>query len=181
MDRAAADQIDDRVSGFLQLQCVAQFVGEFRTVLGHREGTLVAQEVGRVQEGDMQDMAFDPFAAVQQPAQRRSGVGHGTAQKRLERMAGAHLVGHGTDAADAGGDIGHLGDRPASQQGLEKSRRLEDAQLHVVDPAVAEVDRQSPFALDAGHGRDADGSCALTGTEPSVPALVIRRLQLGST
>ena len=78
-------------------------------------------------------------------------------------MAGAHLVGHRADAADAGGDVGHLGDGTAPQERLEEPRRFEDAQLHVVHPAIAQADGQRSLPLDARHGRDADGPRRRTG------------------
>ena len=65
-------------------------------------------------------------------------------------MAGAHLVGHGADAADARGDVGHLADLASAQQGLEEPGRFEDIQFHVLDPVSVELDvkRPSPSTRD---------------------------------
>ena len=43
------------------------YVGQPAVIPGHRDAALVAQEVGRVQEVDVERVALDPFAAVEQP------------------------------------------------------------------------------------------------------------------
>ena len=52
------------------------------------------------------------------------------AQGLFQGVAGAHLVGHRTDAADAGGDVGDFLEVAAAQEGLEEPRRLVDLQPH---------------------------------------------------
>ena len=73
MDRATAEQLQDFVADLLQLQTLAHDVA---MVLRHLDRALVAEEVGRVQHVDVQRVALDPLAAIQQPAQlaHRSGV-----------------------------------------------------------------------------------------------------------
>ena len=58
------------------------------------------------------------------------------------------------------GDVGHFFQRPAAQQRLEQSRRLENRESHVLHADRRGCERQAAFALDAGQGFDAD-SCAL--------------------
>ena len=72
MDLAAAEQVHDLVPGLLQAQSALDLRG---MVLGHADGVLIAEEVGRVQQVNVQRMALDPFAAVQQPPQRPNGPG----------------------------------------------------------------------------------------------------------
>ena len=74
----------------------------------------------------------------------------------LHGRTGAHLVGHRTDPADAGGDVRRLGEVPAHQQRLEVPGRLEDLEGHVGHRAVAHLDPQRPLALDPSQPFDAD-------------------------
>ena len=100
---------------------------------------------------DVQRVALDPLAAVEEPAQHADRLGHLDAAEVLHRVDGAHLVRDGADAADAGGDVGRLAERAAAQERLEEPRRLEDPELDVLDPAVAEADGHRALALDAGE------------------------------
>ena len=47
-------------------------------------------------------------------------------------------------------------DATAAQESLEEPRRFEDAQLHVVHPAIAQADGQCSLPLDPGQGRNPD-------------------------
>ena len=79
---------------------------------------------------------------------------------RSMRVDRAHLVRDRTDAADARRDVGHLREVPAAQEGLEQPRRLEDLQLHILDPVALQLDLQAAFALHAGQEVDLDaGGC----------------------
>ena len=73
MDRTATHQINDRVAGFFQLKSVTQPAGELRPVAGHGKRTFIAQKIGCVQKRDMEHVAFDPFAAIKQPAECSQG------------------------------------------------------------------------------------------------------------
>ena len=53
-------------------------------------------------------------------------------------MARTHLVGDGADPADAGRDVGDLGDGTTPQERLEKPWGLEDAELDVIHPPIAQ-------------------------------------------
>jgi hypothetical protein len=64
MDRATADQVHDLVSDLLELES-SLHLG--RVVAGHVDHAFVAEEVRRVQQVDVQRVALDPLAAVQQP------------------------------------------------------------------------------------------------------------------
>ena len=43
-------------------------------VARHLDGAVVAEEIRRVQHVDVQRVALDPFAAIEQPAQRRAAA-----------------------------------------------------------------------------------------------------------
>jgi hypothetical protein len=153
MDLAAAHDRHHLVARLFQRQPVRDELG---VVAGHRRRALVAEEVGCVQEEDVQRMALDPLAAVEQPPQRADALVDGDAERVLHRVAGAHLVRDRADAADAGGDVGRLQVGAPAQEGLEEPRRLVDSQLDLLHCAVADDDAHRPLSLDAREevGRD---------------------------
>ena len=68
MDLAAADDAHQLVAGLLQLRAPRSTISG--CVAGELDRARVAEEVGRVQHVDVQRVALDPLAAVEQPAQR---------------------------------------------------------------------------------------------------------------
>ncbi len=153
MDRAAAEQFQDLVADLLQLQALAH---DIAMVLRHLDRALVAEEVRRMQHVDVQRVALDPLAAIQQPAQLPHRLAHRDAERVLHRVHRAHLVGDRADAADACGDVGRLGVGAAAQESLEEARRLEDAQFDVAHGAAIEGDAHAALALHAGEVVDID-------------------------
>ena len=149
VDGASTDEGHEGVAGFLQPQSTFD---DGAVVGGHLDRPGVAQEVRCVQQVDVQRVALDPLAAVQQPAQQPQLLRNRYAAGVLDRQARAHLVGDGADPADAGGDVRGFRPRPAAQERLEEPRWLEDAQLHVGDAAVLDDDVHAAFALDPGQG-----------------------------
>ena len=125
-------------------------------LLGNRNDALHVHEVGQVQHEHVQDVRFDPFAAVQQPAQRAKRLAHGYAERLFQRVAGAHLIRDRTDTADPGGDVGHFGVVPSAEKCLVEPRRLKDLQLHFGDSLSFGPNQQAPFSLDAGQVLDLD-------------------------
>jgi hypothetical protein len=146
-------KLEDRVAGLLQLQPLAHHIG---VVLGHVDRALVAEEVRRVQHIDVQRVAFDPFAAIEQPTQFAHLRRHADTERILHRVHSAHLVGDRTDAADARGDVGRFHEGTAAQECLEEARRFEDAQLHVAHSAVLEGDLDAPLAFHTRQVVDVD-------------------------
>ena len=126
MDLAPAEQPHDLVADLLQLQPAPHDIG---VVVRHLDGAGIAEEIRRMQHVDVQHVALDPFAAIQQPAQLADRLRNRDAERVLHRVHGAHLVGDGADAANARGDVRCLGEGTPAQEGLEEARRLEDAQL----------------------------------------------------
>src|SRR5262249_12890793 len=124
----------------------------------HGDAAVVSEKIWRVQKVNVQRMAFDPFAAVEQPPQL-SNLGRDVDTERgFERVDGGHLVGHRTDAANPCRDVGDFFERAAPQQGFEKPRRLVNIELHVFDRPVVQPDVQRPLAFDATQGFDANRS-----------------------
>jgi len=143
----AADRRDEAVAHLLERE---RLLDDLAVVTRHLDHAAVAEEVGRVQHVDVERVALDPFAAIDQPPQvaDRALVDRHPACV-LHRPYGAHLIGDRADAADSRGDVGGLGERAAAKQRLEEARRLVDAQLDVDDLAPVELDVHRALALDA--------------------------------
>ena len=110
-----------------------------------------------MQHVDVQAVALDPLAAVEQPPQvaDRALVDRDAAGV-LHRPHRAHLVGDRADAADPRGDVGRLGERAAAQERLEEARRLVDPQLDLAHLVAVELDVHRALALDAREVVGAD-------------------------
>ena len=111
-----------------------------------------------MQHVDMEDMALDPFAAVDQSAQGADWSFNPNTTSVLHRMTRAHLVGDRADTADARGDIWRLREFSTSQERLEKTGRLEDLQFHVDHLAVLDAHKHRALALDPGQVVNFDGA-----------------------
>ena len=168
MDRPAADQFHDRVPGLLQLQ-PSLHQRRASAIPREVERAGIAEEVGRVQQVDVQRVAFDPLSAVEQPAKIGDRVGDLDPAGRLDRQARAHLVRHRADPADARGDVGRLGVPPAAQQRLEEPGRLVDLQPHVLDGAVAHPHVHRALALDPGQRADRKRAVGLVTHPATLP------------
>ena len=153
VDLAAADERHDLVPHLLQGEALGD---ELRVVLGHVDRALVPEEVGGVEHRDVQHVALDPLAAVEEAAQLAEGASHRHATGRFHRVDRAHLVGDGADAADAGRDVGRLGEFPAPQEGLEEARRLVDVEARLDDLVALDLDVEATFPLDPGQRADGD-------------------------
>jgi hypothetical protein len=152
MDRPAADQLHDRVAGLLQRQpSFDQVAAVFRE--GERTG--VAEEVGGVQQLDVQCVTLDPLSAVEQPTEIGDRSGDLDPAGCLDGQARAHLVGHRADPADARGDVRRFGVLPPAQERLEEPRRLVDLLPHVLDGTPAHPDVHRAFTLDRASARTA--------------------------
>ncbi len=66
MDLAPAEQRHDLVAGLLEREPAAHHVA---VVARHVDGAVIAEEIRRMQHIDVQRVALDPFAAIEQPAQ----------------------------------------------------------------------------------------------------------------
>ena len=129
MDFAPAEKAHQIVSRFLQGKAVTNSIA---VIARHRDRVFVAKKIRRMQHYNMQRVAFDPFAAIDQAPQRPELPANLDAEGIFDRMDGAHLIGDRADAADAGHDIRGFEIAPAAQECLEKARRLENAEARLL-------------------------------------------------
>ena len=145
MDLAAADERHQLVAGLLQRQSAFD---RMRCVACQLDGPRIAEEVRCVEHVDVERVALDPLAAVEQSAQVADRLGHLDAAQVLERVDRARLVRDRTDAADPRRDVRRLGRAAAAEEGFEEAGRLEDPKLDVLDPVAFEPHGHRTFALD---------------------------------
>lgn len=79
----------------------------------------------------------------------------GDAESALQGVDGAHLVGDGADATDAGGDV-DLPEVAADEEGFKKPWQLRDFEFEVEDAAATGFEEEGAFALDASQDGDLD-------------------------
>ena len=111
-----------------------------------------------MQHHDVQGVALDPLAAIEKSAQgvdRRIDL---DAERVLDRMYAAHLIGNRTNPADASDDVEHLTKAATAQQCLEEPWRLEDAQSNRIDRPVTDMQFERAFPFDACDVVDLDRS-----------------------
>ena len=155
VDRPPADDFENAVADLLQAEPA---LDDGPMVAGERDGTVVAEEVRRMQHVDVQGVALDPLAAVQQTAKVGQLAADGDAAGVLDGEAGAHLISDRADATDTRRDVRRLGVGAALQECLEEARRLVDVQLHRRERTVDDRHVQGTLALDAGEGMDVEAS-----------------------
>ena len=109
---------------------------------------------------DVESVALDPFAPVEELPQRPNLRVDFDFEQVLEGHRSAHLVGDGADAAYSGDDVDDFVGRPAHDQLLEVARRLEDRQARLADLAVRDAQPESAFTLDARDPNDFEGVLA---------------------
>ena len=105
MNFAAAEKCDDRIADLLESEAPPHDIG---VVAGHLDCARIAEEIRRVQHVDVQRVALDPFAAIEEPSQLAKRSVDVDAERVLHRVDRAHLIGDRTDAADARRDIRRL-------------------------------------------------------------------------
>ncbi len=153
VDLAPAQQRHDLIADLLELQAAAHRVAMIAREI---DGALIAEEIRRMQHIDVEHVALDPFAAIEQAPQVAQRAVHADAEGVLHGVDRAHLVGDRANAADAGGDVRRLGEGAAAQERLEEARRLEDGELGAAHLAVTHDDLERSFALDAREIIDLD-------------------------
>ncbi len=123
-------------------------------IAGHADRTVVAQEVRGVEHVDMEGVALDPLARVEQPAKGPHLRLHRHPEEILEGVRGTELVGDGADPADASDDVEDLVGGPPHDELLEVAGCLEDREARLADLAVGDAQLERPLALDAGDPLD---------------------------
>ena len=160
MDRAAADQFEQFVADLLQFQPALHRRAVERDQI---DDAVDAEEVGGVEHVDVERVALDPLAAVEQPPQFGDVAGDLDPTCLLDRPARRHLVRDRADAADARRDVGRFGVAPSPEEPLVEARWLVDPQLDVDQAAVDDLDVHRTLALDAGQrvGAQPAGTCPM--------------------
>src|SRR6516164_2356017 len=153
MDLAPAKQAQEVVAGLLERQ---RALHRFAMIARHRNRVRIAEEVWRMQHHNVQRMALDPFATIEQAAQRADRFVHLDAKCILDGMHAAHLICDRADPADASDDIEHLAEAASAQQRLEEAWRLEDAEANPVDCAVAYMKFERALPFDTRNVVDPD-------------------------
>ena len=153
VDRPPADHLHDLVADLLQPQDVRD---ELAVTVRELQSGAGAEEVGRVEEPDVQDVALDPLACVQQTAKFAKPTVDGDAGDVLEGRRRRHLVGDRADPADPRRDVDRFAEAATTQERLEEPGRFVDLQSEVGDDVVLDLDVQRAFALDPRQGRHAE-------------------------
>ena len=119
VDGPAADELDELVADFLEIEAPLND----RPVVGRQlDGAVVAEEIGRMEQVDVQRVALDPLAAVDEATEVSERAVHGDPAERLDGVGGAHLVGDGADATDSSGDVQGFGERARPRNIASKKR-----------------------------------------------------------
>ena len=155
---ASTDHLHDPVAELLQSQPTFHLGAVLRR---HRDAIRVAEEVGGVQEVDVQHVALDPLTAVEEIPKLAQRVVDLDAACGLERVARTHLIRDGADAADASGDVDGLGVVAADQEALEEARWLENAQPHVDQFTFVHLDDETALTFHAGERLDTESTGAM--------------------
>ena len=121
-----------------------------------------------MKEMNMQRVALDPLATVEEAAEVADTGRRLDVERRLERSAGGHLVGHRTDPADPGDEVGHLVDGTADEELLEEPGGLVDVELDDLDALFTDANAKRSLPLNPGQRlhrerpRSAHGAASLT-------------------
>ena len=121
MDFASAEQGDDAVADFFQPQARSTTCA---MVVGHSDHVLESPESRGMQHVDVQDVALNPFAAVEQAAEQPHCGVNAHPERALDGMHRAHLVGDRADSADARGNIGSFRKMAPAQKGFERTEAV---------------------------------------------------------
>src|SRR6185437_6661634 len=95
-------------------------------ILRHRNGAVVTEKIGRLQQIDVQRVALDPLTAVDEPSQVAQRPLNAQAENLLQRVNRAHLVRDRTDAANARDNVRHFFVMSSLQESFEEPRRLKN-------------------------------------------------------
>src|SRR5580704_9007281 len=98
MDRAAAEHLQKFIAMLFDSQASLELV---TTALDQLQSAIASEEVGGMQKMNVQPVAFDPFAAIQQSSQATDFRQDGDFQRSLQGMHATHLVGDRPKAANS--------------------------------------------------------------------------------
>ncbi len=155
MDGSATEDFQQGVSVFFQSESAGDFGGEFAGEF-HSAGD--SKKIRGLQQMHMQGVAFDPFAAVEEPAELADFRSDGDAQDFFEGVDCGHLIGDRADSADTGGDVGNFFEGTSAQKAFKETRWFVDCELDIFDGVAVEPNDQSTFPLNSRQSLNADGS-----------------------
>ena len=174
VDRSSTEDFKDAVADLFQFESPFDFVWE---AIGKLDCAVAIEEVRSMEQMDVQNMAFDPFSAVDQASQLFDWVRDIASEDRFEGLYGRHLISDWADTADARSDIGNILDGSPFKEGFEESRRFVDVQLDPFYEVSAKSDIEGPFPFNAGEDRDADGTLFGHGSfRVAMAGLLVERL-----
>jgi hypothetical protein len=160
VDLLAAQRLDDLLAELPQADAGA---GQLRVGGGEAEDVAplgraveAEQQIGSAQVEEAQGVGLGDLPEVEQAAELLGGGRDGDGEDGIARLDGGDEVADGADAADAGGDAGHLVEGPALAELLEAAE-LGDVEAGVGHRAgVVEVDGDLGVAFDACYRVDDD-------------------------
>ena len=126
-----------------------------------------------MKEMNMERVALDPLAAVEEAAEVGDPGRRLDVERRLERPAGRHLIGDRTDPADPGDEVGHLVDGTTDEELLEKPGWLVDVELDDLDALLIDAEAQRALPLNPGqrfHGERPRFAHGLASSAPGAAA-----------
>ena len=160
MDLAAPQHLDHRLAKLAQADA-----GAGQVWIGCQQAEQIAlgriaiptqQEVGAAEVEKRQGMGLDDLGQIHQPPEFFGRWRDGDGQELVAGFGRCQQMAYRTDAADAGGDSGHL------REGPSLAKALKAPKFHHVEPGrcdgscAIEVDGDLGVPLDAGHRIDRD-------------------------
>ena len=167
MDLAPPQHLDHRLAKLAQANAGAGqiWIGchQAEQIALGRIAIPTQQEVGAAEVEKGQRMGLDDLGQIHQPPEFFGRWRDGDGQELVAGFGRCQQMAHRTDAADPGGDGGHLGEGPSLAKALKAPK------FHHVEPGrfdgscAIEVDGDLGVALDAGHWIDRDRPVAGVG------------------
>ena len=162
MDLAASQPFDQVLAELAQADAAA---GQLRVGGNQAEDVALGgiaipaqQEIGAAQMKKRQRMGLGDLGQVQQPPQLLRHRRDRDRQDPIAGLGGGQQVAHRADAADAGGDRRHLGERPPLAERLKAPvlHHMEAGALH--GAGIVQLDGDLGVAFDPRHRVDQDGA-----------------------
>src|SRR5579863_7460509 len=128
-----------------------------RIILRQTYNIGIAQKVGGMEHIDMQRVAFNPLAAVEQSAQGAKLPVNHHAKGVFHRVYRAHLIRDRADSADTSGDIWSLAELTPAHKCLKETWRFDDFQFDIHNFFTAHFHVERTLTLNTGKIVNFDG------------------------
>src|ERR1019366_6178376 len=119
-------------------------------------------------------MTLDPLATVKETTKQANRRVDADSQSPFVRVHCAHLVSDRADATDPRSDVRNFGEVTAAEEGLKKTGRLGDLELHIGNALTHQFDVKRTLALYAGQRVDTNCSRSAPGHVRSHSSLALR-------